>query len=94
MRYKLTQRAKGDLKRVYRSIARDNPSAARNQVATIRSKFKVLTQYPHVGEAVDQLRPNMRRFSVGSYVIYFVPRDGILEITRVLHGAQDAEAQF
>jgi plasmid stabilization system protein ParE len=65
MRIDLSDRAKGDLDHIYDSIARDNRHAARKQVATIRSKFKLLLQYPNAGEAVARLRRGMRRFSVG-----------------------------
>jgi toxin ParE1/3/4 len=94
MKLDVSDDAKSDLKRIRKSISRDNAVAAKKQVAHIRAQFKLLVKHPLVGEAVDYLLPGMRRYSVGTYVIYFRPAREELRIVRVLHGARDAEAQF
>ena len=86
--------AKRDLRLIYLTIARDRPAAAHDQVAAIRKRFKLLLKHPQVGELLNDLHANLRRFSVGVYVIYFRTQADIVEIVRVLHGAQDADAEL
>jgi plasmid stabilization system protein ParE len=46
---------------------------------------------PHLGEAVDQLRPGLRRITHGSYLIFYEPQPFGIALVRVLHGARKIE---
>jgi toxin ParE1/3/4 len=93
-RYRIDENARDDMKRIHRYISKDNPVAARNVVESIRERFRLLAQQPLIGESVEHIAPGLRRSSIGNYVIYFRPKDNWVEISRVLHGAQEAEVQF
>jgi len=68
----------------------------RPQIASLipsRARFFLLTTYPHVGRRRDEdLRPGLRSFPVGEYVIiYRVAGDDVL-ILRVIRGSRDIAA--
>jgi toxin ParE1/3/4 len=54
----------------------------------------LLASNPYLGEAVDDLRPGLRRFSHGNYVIFYEPRETGIGLIRVLHGARRIEDLF
>jgi toxin ParE1/3/4 len=71
-------------------IARDNPSAADRLLALIDDKCRMLAANPELGERVpDLVQGQYRRFTVGSYVIYYLPTAEGITVARVLHGARD-----
>ena len=47
-----------------------------------------------MGQAAEDLAPNLRRFSVGDFLIFYVQSNQGIEIVRGLHGARDIEAVF
>lgn len=57
-------------------------------------RFGMLVRQPLIGEACDDLAPNLRYFPVGNYVIYYQPTDDGVVIVRVVHGARDVNALF
>ncbi len=92
--YRLTRLAEGDLREIGRYIARDNPTAALRFVERIRNRFAMLARQPMLGELREELRPHMRSFSVGRYVIYYEIIEHRVTIVRVLHGARDVRRLF
>ena len=64
-------------------------------IDSITARFGVLARQPYIGRRRDQdLRPGVRSFVVGDYVIpYRVDGDNVL-ILRVLRGSRDIEALF
>ena len=47
---------------------------------------------PLAGRARLDLRPNLRSFPVGSYIVFYVPQPDGVEIVRGMHGHQDIDA--
>ena len=90
----LDQAAEADLIEIWQFIAGDNPTAADRMLDRIWDGFRVIERFPHGGTARPELAPNLRCFSVGSYVIYFRPAAEGVQIARVLHGARDVDAMF
>lgn len=86
--------AEEDLLQIALHIARDNPSAARRWLDGIEEKLALLAKNPHSGEAVDHLRPGLRRSSFGNYLIFFEPRDDGIGLIRIVHGARRIEDLF
>jgi toxin ParE1/3/4 len=54
----------------------------------------MLASRPLLGEACPRLRPNLRRFVVGGYVVFYVPLSDGIEVERVLHGMRNIESLF
>ena len=93
-RFRLSLRAKTDLATIHRYIAQDAAPAADRYVAEFFDLFHLLAKNPEIGQLRAELRPNLRSISHGSYVIFFYPMVGGVEIATVVHGARDVDALF
>ena len=54
----------------------------------------MFTRQPMIGEPREEVRPHLRSFSVGNYVIYYQIVGNRVVIVRVLHGARDLGKLF
>jgi len=88
-RYRISSLARLDLDEIHDYIAIDKPVAAQRWLKKTMDQFLWLTKNPLSGEARDDIRPDLRSISHGSYVIFFRSREEYLEIVRVLHGDRD-----
>ena len=91
-RYRLQRTARGDLREIYRHIARDNPSAAARMVERFYDQFRFLAANPFAGELRIDFGARVRIFSVGNYVIVYRTDNRGVTIARVVHGARDMDA--
>ena len=56
--------------------------------------FKLLGDNPYIGRKREELRPHLRSFSVGDYLIFYrVMKPGVV-ILHVLHGRRNLAAIF
>jgi toxin ParE1/3/4 len=92
MRLRVTRLAQWDVDQIHDQIAADKPTAALRWVERTRKQFKFLAKNPEVGEARDEIRPSIRSFSHGNYVIFFRVTADALEIVRVVHGRRDVDS--
>ncbi|HEY9612930.1 type II toxin-antitoxin system RelE/ParE family toxin [Allocoleopsis sp.] len=93
-RYIVSPEAKQDLRDIRNYIARDNPSAARRLVESIREKCRTLVDFPNMGRRYDDIAPEVRGVPIDSYIIlYRLIEDGI-EIVRVVSGYRKLESLF
>ena len=60
----------------------------------IDATCQLLAQQPLMGQARPELAADLRSFSVGNYVIFFLPLADGIEVQRVLSGARDVDALF
>jgi len=86
--------ARIDLKDIYRQIAEHNPAAASGVLRHIGTKAGLMAESPLIGQAAEELAPQLRRLPVGAYLIFYRPTDFGIEVVRVLHGARDIDALF
>lgn len=93
-RYQLTDQARDDLLSIWDYIARDNIPAADRTVDRLTERIEMLGRQPLIGEPRDEVRPGLRSFPVGNYVIYHRATDSGVVILRVLHGARDVNRLF
>jgi len=64
-------------------------------IDSITDRFFLLARHPNVGRARDKdLRPGLRSFPVGEYVIVYRVEDEDVVILRVLRGSRDFAALF
>jgi len=92
--YVVTPLAQADLDGIWDYVAADNPAAADRLLERFRDTFALLARHPSVGQARDELRPNLRSTSVRKYVVYFQCVDERLRIVRIVHGARDVARLF
>ncbi len=92
LRLRYSDASKSDLTEIARFIARDKPQAAKQWVAKVREKCRMLAKNPEVGDDRSNLSDGIRSTYVGSYTIFFRQREETLEIVRVQRG--DLEFPF
>ncbi|MGP8156928.1 MAG: type II toxin-antitoxin system RelE/ParE family toxin [Candidatus Acidiferrales bacterium] len=62
---------------------------------SITERFLLLANFPNIARRRDEdLRPDLRSFPVGEYVVFYRVRDEDVLILRVLRGSRDIEALF
>lgn len=93
---RLADQAKSDLLDIWRyiGVVDNRPETAYRQVETLHEKFTLLATQPLMGQSREDLRPNLRTFSAGSYVILYYPVDNGIHVLGVVHGSQDIEGLF
>ncbi len=87
-----TPLAAEDLIEIYHYITAHSPRAAETLLYGLDGEFRLLAERPGIGRARPELRPELRSWSHGSYVILYRIVDAGVEIVRVIHGARDLAA--
>jgi toxin ParE1/3/4 len=94
LKYRLSAKAQEDLEENWLFIAQDDPDAADNFLDAIEARLIMLATHPDLGTKCEELSPELKRFPIGSFVIFFRKKKTHIEIVRILHGARDIEALF
>jgi toxin ParE1/3/4 len=84
-----TPQAQEDVLDIWGFIAEENPAAADRLVDQFTATCEQLSRHPRIGQNLHSIRPNLRAFAVGRYIIFFSPIDDGIEVYRVLHGSRD-----
>jgi len=96
MRYTLSRPAAIDLYSIDDYISRGDPRAAERVIAELEAAMNLISRMPGMGH----VRPSsisttgLRFFSVGSYLIVYLPDTKPLQIVRVLHHARDIQHEL
>jgi toxin ParE1/3/4 len=85
----LSPASKRDLKAIWKFVAQNNLPAADALINSIYSKLGLLCDFPHAGPARPQLGRSLRSFPVGSYLIFYRPIRGGIQLIRVIHGSRN-----
>jgi len=97
MDFRVAPQAESDLDEIWYFLATQtsNIDVADRVIDSITARFELLARQPYIGRRRDEdLRPGVRSFAVGDYVIgYRADGDNVL-ILRVLRGSRDIEALF
>jgi toxin ParE1/3/4 len=101
MRLITSERAKRDIEDIARYIALDSPQSAEDFHRAFNNTCELLLHTPEMGShrgfynpSLDDLRM-MRLHNFKNYLIFYrPPREGKIEIIRVIHGARDLPALF
>ena len=97
MGHRRTPQADSDLDDIWYYVAAKSASldAADRFVDSLTDRFFLLASHPNIGRARDEdLRPGLRSFPVGKYVIIYRIQDEDVLILRVLRGSRNIEALF
>ncbi len=92
-----TPQAESDLDEIWLYIANNSgsPELADRLIDSITSRFVLLASHPSPGRPRDQdLRPGLRSFAVGNYLIVYRIENGDVRILRILRGSRNIEALF
>lgn len=88
MTFRLRPEAEADIEGVALYIAADNPVAAQAWFDDIHRRFQRLAAMPEMGTRRDDVRPGLRLFPVGRYLVLYRLVGSNVEIVRVIHGAR------
>ena len=96
MTHRLAPQARAELSSIWNFIAKEsgNVAAADDVIDALTERFYLLSQYPRMGRPHDDLRPGLRSFAVGQYVIVYTIEDEDVQILHVFHGRRDIEGHF
>ena len=92
-----TPQADSDLDEIWHYVASKSGSLdiADRFIDSITDRFFLLASHPHIGRARDEeLRPGLRSFAVGEYVIVYRIQEKCVVILRVLRGSRNIEAML
>ena len=94
MSHRLAPKAEADLDEIWFYTVTESQSVeiADRLIDSITTRFLYLASYPHLGRRRDEdLRPSLRSFPIGEYVIiYRVEAEDVL-ILHVIRGSRDIE---
>lgn len=98
-RIEVSDAAHDDLRDIYSYIAFElrSPDSARNVLR------RILTQIAALDEMPERFRPypreplssqGVRVMDVGNFCVYYLPKDGVVSVGRVLYCKRDSDAVF
>lgn len=88
--YRLTPAARRDLSSIWNfTEERWGRGQAEKYIRDIQSAVERVADDPHRGRDREELREGYRSYAVGSHTIFYVHRDGLIDVVRVLHQRMD-----
>ncbi|MBB2963905.1 type II toxin-antitoxin system RelE/ParE family toxin [Methylobacterium sp. R2-1] len=81
--------ARQDLLDLWDYIADRDETAADGVLDRIEAVLAMLADNPEAGRLRAELFENLRSFPVGSFVLFYVPKQSGIELVRVLSGYRD-----
>ncbi len=91
----LTRAARGDLLDIGRFTASRWGKAQRNAyLARLDDAFHQLAENPELGPDCSNIRPGIRKFPIGSHVVYYRRTGTGVRIVRILHKRMDVASSF
>ena len=97
MAHRRSPQAESDLDDIWYYVASRSGSldVADRFIDSITARFCLVASRPNIGRSRDEdLRPGLRSFPVGEYVIIYRIQDEDVVILRVLRGSRNIEALF
>lgn len=91
---RITTRARADLDELWFYVSADNLSAADRLIDRLIAACQMLADVPLAGRERADLRPGMRSFRVGNYLVFYTPTDSGVEVIRIVSGSRDLPALF
>ncbi len=94
MGHRLAPQAKADLEDIayYVFVESRSLDIADRLIESISRRFALLGTHPRAGRRPDDLRPGMRAFPVGDYLVLHRVEGGDAPIQRAVRGSRDLEA--
>ena len=93
--YRLTDRARADLIDIYDfTESKFGSYQADAYYAGLVRSFGLLADFPLIGQPVDELAVNYRRFRFQSHLIYYTASPDGVAIRAVIHGMTDIRPQL
>ncbi|MBF2057367.1 MAG: type II toxin-antitoxin system RelE/ParE family toxin [Cyanobacterium sp. T60_A2020_053] len=92
--YQFSEDAVKDINEICDYIAKENPTSASNLFDAVRQKCKLVANFPKMGKSYEQIRPNLKGFFVGDYIIFYYAYDDGIFILRIISGYRNLDILF
>lgn len=95
MAHRLSREAEAELDDIWRYTATKSSSfeIADRLIDSISERFFLLSRYPHIGRRRDHdVRPGLRTFLVGEYIIIYRTEGEDVLVLHVLRGSRNIQA--
>lgn len=95
--YRLSPEAESELDEIWLFIARQSGSleTADRLIDAFTDRFWLLAKNPYIGRRRDaDLRPGLRSFPVGDYILIYRLEDTTVCILHIVHGNRNVKALF
>ena len=91
LKLRISGEAERDLQRIWmHSVENWGEEQAIAYVGQVRDALDMLCGNPGLARFADDVRPGLRKLTVGSHVLYVRLGDTYIRLVRVLHGRMDA----
>lgn len=88
--YRLTPAAQADLSSIWDfTCERWDVGEAEVYIGEIRAAIERLADDPRRGRPCDEIRAGYRRYAIGSHLVFYIAREGGVDVIRVLHQRMD-----
>lgn len=67
---------------------------AETYLREIGAAVERLAERPDRGHSCDEIRESHRRYAIGSHLVFYVERDGGIDVIRILHQRIDPTRHF
>jgi plasmid stabilization system protein ParE len=94
MSHRIAPEAEHELDEIWYFVAvqSGNLEIADRLIDSITDRFLLLSHYPHIGRGRDHdLRPGLRSFAIGEFVIFYRVEGTDVLILHVMRGSRDLE---
>jgi toxin ParE1/3/4 len=88
MSFILRPAAEADIEEIAAHIAQDNLTAALRWIDDVHRCCGRIATMPRMGTLRSDIRPGLRMFPLGNYLILYLEHGRHVEVVRVLHGAR------
>ncbi len=87
---RISAKAERDLEQIWvYSIENWGETQAELCLFQMRGAFELLRSNAGLARSAEDVRPGLRKFTVGSHILYVRVGDNFLRIVRILHGSMD-----
>lgn len=94
-RFRLTERARADLRSIGRYTQKTWGREQRNvYLGRLDASFHLLAHEPLRGRACDDIRPGYRQYHIGRHLIFYRDSPDGIEIIRILYDGMDIEVHL
>lgn len=88
------RKALSDLETIATYISQSDLERALSYVTEIETACQLWADCPLAGRDRSDIRPDLRSFPHGNYIVFYRPRADGLTVVRVLHAKRDARRLF
>ena len=92
--YRYSTDANADIEEIALYIFDLNPVAAHHFLHALETTCELLAEHPLIGRPRPELGDNVRSFSVGNYLVFYLPAPQGIDVVRVIYGGRDLPEVF